>query len=86
MNDSLVGVLEVTDPDLGQRHRCKLLNNSIPFYIDNSVNPPLLKTVRSLDFESARVQYVDVQCEDISPGQAPHFIYKRFAIHVIGRF
>jgi hypothetical protein len=85
-NDTLVGILEITDPDVGQRHRCTILDVDTPFYINSSTNPPTLKTARPLDFESSRVEYVDINCEDIvlDHRQAQHFIEEQFKINVIG--
>jgi hypothetical protein len=83
-NDTLVGILEITDPDVGQRHNCTILDADTPFYIDSSTNPPTLKTVRPLDFESSRVEYVDINCEDIVLDQARHSTEKQFKINVIG--
>jgi hypothetical protein len=85
-NDTLVGILEITDPDVGQRHRCTILNADTPFYIDSSTNSTTLKTVRPLDFESSRVEDVDIKCEDIvlDHRQAQHFIDEQFKINVIG--
>ena len=79
-----MGILEITDPDVGQRHRCTILDVDTPFYIDSSTNPPTLKTARPLDFESSRVEYVDINCEDIVLDQARHFIEEQFKINVIG--
>ena len=85
-NDTVVGILEISDPDVGQRHSCTILDVDTPFYIDSSTNSPTLKTVRPLDFESSRVQYVNINCEDIVPDhrQAQLFIDKQFKINVIG--
>ena len=83
-NDTLVGILEITDPDVGQRYRCTISYDETPFYIDSSTNSPTLKTVRPLDFESSRVEYVDINCEDIVLDQARHFIEEQFKINVIG--
>ena len=79
-----MGILEITDPDVGQRHRCTILDVDTPFYIDSSTNPPTLKTARPLDFESSRVEYVDINCEDIVLDQAEHSTEKQFKINVIG--
>ncbi|CAB4023992.1 protocadherin Fat 4-like, partial [Paramuricea clavata] len=84
-NDTVVGILEISDPDVGQRHSCTILDVDTPFYIDTSTNSLTLKTVRPLDFESSRVQYVNINCEDIVPDhrQAQLFIDKQFKINVL---
>ena len=85
MNDTLVGILEISDPDEGQKHDCKIPDSS-GFYIDTSVNPQTLRTAKPLDFESSSVEYVNIRCNDIVPGhhQRQFHIERLFKINVIG--
>ena len=85
-NDTLVGILEIADPDVGQRHNCTILDNETMFCIDDSTNPPTLKTAHPLDFELSRMEYVNIQCVDIvlDRSQKQFEIIRQFKIYVIG--
>lgn len=89
-NESLVGILRITDADVGQRHNCSISKNSDQrhsvFYVDGSTNPPTLRTAQPLNFESSREHFVDIMCEDIvkDHDQPSHLIEKQFVIAVIG--
>lgn len=85
-NDTLVGMLEITDPDVGQRHKCNIVGDETMFYIDDSGNSPTLKTAQPLDFELSRMEYVNIRCVDIVLDQPQNQfeIYEQFKINVIG--
>ena len=83
---ALVGTVEVTDEDLNQRHNCTIVDTNTPFFIDNTGNKPTLRTHSPLDFESSRVNYVNIKCEDIvvDKRQTRYSKEKQFKIDVIG--
>ena len=85
-NDTVVGMLEITDPDVGQRHKCNIVDDETMFYIDDSGNPLTLKTAQPLDFELSRMEYVNIRCVDIVLDQPQNQfeIIKLFKINVIG--
>ncbi|XP_046847649.1 uncharacterized protein LOC124441247 isoform X2 [Xenia sp. Carnegie-2017] len=90
MNNSFVGIVNITDPDVGQRFDCRILNsrgaiNNSSFYIDNNSNPPILKTLRPLDFEDQRMIYIFINCEEIlaNPNELANSIERQFRIDVI---
>ena len=87
-DNALVGILEIIDEDVRQRHSCTILDNQTSFFIDATEYPPTLKTDLSLDFESSRVNYVNIKCEDIVSNhqQITYSTEKQFKINVIGLF
>ena len=92
MNNSFVGIVNITDPDVGQRFDCRILNsrgaiNNATFYIDNNSYPPILKTLRPLDFEDQRMIYIFISCREIlaNPNELANSIERQFRIDVIGK-
>ncbi|XP_046847458.1 cadherin-23-like [Xenia sp. Carnegie-2017] len=90
MNNSFVGIVNITDPDVGQKFDCRILNsrgaiNNASFYIDNNSNPPILKTLRPLDFEDQRMIYINIKCEEIldNPNELENSIERQFRIDVM---
>ncbi|XP_046847645.1 protein dachsous-like isoform X2 [Xenia sp. Carnegie-2017] len=90
MNSSFVGIVNITDPDVGQRFDCRILKsrgafNNASFYIDNNSNPPILKTLRPLDFEDQRMIYINVKCKEIlaNHNELANFMEQQFRIDVI---
>ncbi|XP_028415344.1 protocadherin-23-like isoform X2 [Dendronephthya gigantea] len=85
LNDTLVGILEISDPDLGQRHNCTIMSEGAMFYINNDVSPPALKTAHPLNFETSRDESVYIKCDDIVlDHEQPQFTTeKQFKIFVI---
>ena len=90
-NNSIVGVIKVVDPDVNQRHDCRIFRNSAQneslFHIDASTSPPILKTAKPLDFESSPYHYIDIVCKDDvgKKNQEIHEKEKQFKIDVIGK-
>ena len=81
----IIGILTVTDPDVGQRHTCQvtkiLESDAMLFHVETQGHWLRLMSNQPLNFEERYLYDIEISCND----SEPLFVTKSLVIKVLGK-